>query len=156
MAASGIKAFTIDIPNSKLARLRSKLAVFNLPTEVQDDAWSRGPPVADILRLAEYWRDGFDWRAVEKKMNDDLPQFMTRIDVDGFGDFDVHFVHKQSETREAIPLLFVHGWPGSFVEVRKILPLLVGGGHGGEKEVPKFHVVAPSLVISGSRVDVPK
>jgi len=53
----------------------------------------------------------------------------------------VHYVHKKSEVVNAIPLLFVHGWPGSFLEVRKILPLLVEQS----PEHPSFHVVALSL-----------
>ena len=70
---------------------------------------------------------------------------MTKIDVDGFGTYDVHFVHQKSEVKNAIPLLFSHGWPGSFIEVSKILPELVKGG----KDFPAFHVVAPSLIDYG-------
>lgn len=69
-----------------------------------------------------------------------LPQFETQITVDGFGPIDMHFLHQKSDVKGAIPLLFVHGWPGSFLEVTKMLPLLKGGD--GK---PAFHVVAPSL-----------
>ena len=93
----------------------------------------------DIQRFATYWRDRFDWRAHEKKMNE-LPNFQTTVTVDGFGEIPMHFVHQKSEVQGAIPLLFVHGWPGSFLEVTKMLPLLKGGD--GK---PAFHVVAPSL-----------
>lgn len=61
---------------------------------------------------------------------------MTEIDVEGFGTLDMHFVHSKSSQANAAPLLFVHGWPGSFAEVEKILPKLNEAG---------FHVVAPSL-----------
>ena len=53
---------------------------------------------------------------------------------------DMHFLHQKSDVKGAIPLCFVHGWPGSFLEVTKILPLLKGGD--GK---PAFHVVAPSM-----------
>jgi pimeloyl-ACP methyl ester carboxylesterase len=69
-----------------------------------------------------------------------FPQFETQVTVDGFGPIDMHFLHQKSEVKGAIPLLFVHGWPGSFLEVTKMLPLLKGGD--GK---PAFHVVAPSL-----------
>ena len=69
-------------------------------------------------------------------MNDRLPQFRTPIDVDGFGTLDIHFVHSKSSNANAIPLLFLHGWPGSFVEAYKILNPLNEAG---------FDVVAPSL-----------
>ena len=52
----------------------------------------------------------------------------------------MHFIHQKSDVKGAIPLLFVHGWPGSVLEVTKMLPLLKGGD--GK---PAFHVVAPSL-----------
>jgi pimeloyl-ACP methyl ester carboxylesterase len=69
-----------------------------------------------------------------------FPQFETQVTVNGFDAIDMHFLHQKSEVKAAIPLLFVHGWPGSFLEVTKMLPLLSGGD--GK---PAFHVVAPSL-----------
>lgn len=60
--------------------------------------------------------------------------------MEGFDPLNIHFLHQKNEVKAAIPLLFVHGWPGSFLEVTKILPLLKGGD--GK---PAFHVVAPSL-----------
>lgn len=71
----------------------------------------------DIKRIATHWRSNFDWRAHEKKMNDELPMFQTTVDVEKHGPVDMHFVHQKSEAPGAIPLLFVHGWPGSFLEV---------------------------------------
>jgi len=59
----------------------------------------------------------------------------------GFGTINIHYVHKKSEAVGAIPLLFVHGWPGSFLEVQKILPLLTAAS----PEHPSFNVVAFSL-----------
>jgi len=94
---------------------------------------------ADVKRFVEHWRTTFDWRAHEKWMNS-FPQFETTVHVDGFGDIDMHFLHQKSNVKDAIPLLFVHGWPGSFLEVTKMLPMLKGGD--GK---PAFHVVAPSL-----------
>lgn len=70
----------------------------------------------------------------------ELPQFTTPISVQGFNPIDIHFIHQKSGNQNAIPLLFVHGWPGSFLEVTKMLPLLKGDG--GKVA---FDVVAPSL-----------
>ncbi|TFK82696.1 alpha/beta-hydrolase [Polyporus arcularius HHB13444] len=63
------------------------------------------------------------------------------IEVEGFGILNMHYVHHRSDVDDAIPLLFVHGWPGHFLEVRKILPLLTATS----PDHPSFHVVAPSL-----------
>jgi len=68
--------------------------------------------------------------------------FTRDIEVDGQGTLNIHYVHKKSEVENAVPLLFVHGWPGSFFEVRKILPLLVAPS---TPDAPAFHVVAVGL-----------
>jgi len=62
-----------------------------------------------MKRLTEYWANGFDWRAQEAALNEKLPQFTTKVDVEGFGELEVHFVHKRSVREGSIPLLFCHG-----------------------------------------------
>ena len=89
--------------------------------------------------MAKYWVEEYDWRAVEKKLNA-IPQFKTEIKVEGFDLIDIPFVHQKSDVKGAIPLLFLHGWPGNFLEVTRLLPLL-----RGENGKQAFHVVAPSL-----------
>ena len=82
----------------------------------------------------DFWRNKYSWREEEAKLNK-LPQFTTPIDVDRFETLNIHFVHSKSSKLDSIPLLFLHGWPGSFIEVSKILPQLNEAG---------FDVVAPS------------
>lgn len=84
--------------------------------------------------LTKYWLEKFDWRVAEANLNQ-LPQFKTSIEVENFNTLEIHFIYQKSSIPNAIPLLFVHGWPGSFIEVTKLLPLLKN----------QFHVVAPSL-----------
>jgi len=140
-----IKPFKIDIPEVKIERLKQKLSLTDFPDEVVDaDSWSRGAPLSDIKRLTSYWQDGFDWRKAEAKLNE-FPQYKASIDIEGFGTYNVHFVYQESKVKNAIPLLFAHGWPGNFIEVIKILPELVKGG----KDFPAFHVVAPSMIDFG-------
>ena len=82
-----------------------------------------------------YWRDHYSWRSEETRLNK-VPQYSNSIETDGFGQVDLHFVHSLSSSSHAIPLLFLHGWPGSFQEVSKAPPSLNAAG---------LHVVAPSL-----------
>jgi pimeloyl-ACP methyl ester carboxylesterase len=139
--ASTIKPFKIAVPDSAIKRLKDKLELTTWPDEVSfSNDWNYGAPLADIKRLAKKWQTDFDWRAHERKLNE-LPQFITTIPVDGFGDLQVHFLHQKSPNPNSIPLLFCHGWPGSFLEVVKLLPLLTNPSESG----PTFHVVAPSL-----------
>ncbi|KDR82898.1 hypothetical protein GALMADRAFT_134434 [Galerina marginata CBS 339.88] len=133
--------FKIAIPEASIDLLQQKLALTTLPDELDDAGWDYGVPLADIRRLLARWRDGYDWRKQEAQINEELPQFTRDIEVEGHGVLNVHYVHQKSDTVDAIPLLFVHGWPGSFLEVRKILPLLVAAS----PEHPSFHVVALSL-----------
>jgi hypothetical protein len=142
---ASITPFRIDVPEDKIARVKQKLAFSDFPSEVTDvEPWSRGPPLADIKRLAHYWEHDFDWRKAEAKLNE-LPQYTVGVEIEGHGTHQVHFVHQPSTVNNAIPLLFIHGWPGSFVEVTKLLPQLVEGGDS----YPAFHVVAPSLIDFG-------
>lgn len=136
--------FKIDIPDSALDALKAKLAAVTLPPPApeSDDPWEYGVPLSEMTSLVEYWKTQFDWRAAEKALNADLPQFTLPVDVKDHGTLTAHFVHQRSPRADAKPLLFVHGWPGHFGEVRKILPLLT---NPEKEEDPAFHVVAPSL-----------
>jgi hypothetical protein len=101
--------FKIAIPEPQLSRLRQKLALTILPDELPESDWAYGVPLSDIQRLVKRWGDGYDWRKHEAELNDELPQFMRGIEVDGFGVLGVHYVHKRSILDSAVPLLFVHG-----------------------------------------------
>ncbi|KAH7130052.1 Alpha/Beta hydrolase protein [Dendryphion nanum] len=138
---ASIKPFTIAIPDSEIDRLNQKLALASFPDEVDDAGWDYGAPLPDVKRLATYWKDTYSWRNAEAALNK-LPNYLAQIEVEGFGAIDVHFLHQQSQVKNAIPLLFVHGWPGSFLEATKILPLLADSEKNGG---PAFHVIAPSL-----------
>ncbi|KAF9483357.1 alpha/beta-hydrolase [Pholiota conissans] len=133
--------FTINISDDAIQHLQEKLALTVFPDELDDAGWEYGAPLSDIRRLVAHWKDGYDWKKNEAKINAELPQFTRDIDIEGFGALNIHYVHQKSKVPDAIPLLFVHGWPGSFLEVRKILPSLVEGS----KDYPAFHVVAFSL-----------
>lgn len=146
---SNIRPFRIAIPDSRLERLRAKLALTDFPSELETDIsnpWSRGPLKSSVKQLADYWLNHFDWRKAEASLNDNFPQFTATIYVSGFGNYDIHFIHLRSKVKNAIPLIFLHGWPGSFYEGTKIAhPLINGDGHSQ----PAFHVVIPSLVDHG-------
>ncbi|KAJ7243796.1 Alpha/Beta hydrolase protein [Mycena rebaudengoi] len=135
------RSFSIAVSEASLENLRNKLALSRLPDELPGSGWEYGVPLAVLRRLLERWRDGYDWRHHEAQINSALPQFVRPISVDGHGTLSIHYVHQRSSIPGAIPLLFVHGWPGSFIEARKILPLLVEGS----ADHPSFHVVILSL-----------
>ena len=103
------------------------------------DDWSQGVPLAALQDLVAYWRDGYDWRRCEARLNG-LGQSITEI-----GGLDIHFLHVRSPHAGAMPLLLTHGWPGSVVEFLDcIAPLTDPTAHGGDA-ADAFHVVVPSL-----------
>lgn len=104
-----IKPYKVHVSDEKIASVKAKLdnATFPEDVPVYDDN-EFGMRVKDVKRLAEYWRNGFDWRAQEAKINE-LPQFITKVPVSGFGDVELHFVHQKSKAKNALPLVFVHG-----------------------------------------------
>jgi pimeloyl-ACP methyl ester carboxylesterase len=136
---SEIRPFRVDVPQATLDDLRDRLARVTWPDELPGVGDSYGVPVSYVRPLAEYWRDGYDWRAQEARLNAH-PQFTTEIDGQ-----TIHFLHVRSPEPDALPLILTHGWPGSVVEFLDVIgPLSDPRAHGGDP-ADAFHLVIPSL-----------
>jgi pimeloyl-ACP methyl ester carboxylesterase len=134
-----VEAYTVRIAQGALDDLRERLARTRWPDEVAGAGWEYGANLAYMRELLAYWRDGFDWRAREEALNR-LAHF--RASVEGFG---IHFIHERGKGPDPLPLILLHGWPSSFVQMLKIIPLLTDpAGHGGDP-ADAFDVVVPSL-----------
>jgi microsomal epoxide hydrolase len=134
-----IEPYRIEVPEAVLRDLRERLARTRFPDQLDGGGWVYGTELGYLRELCRYWREEFDWRAQEAALNR-LPQFRTRID--GLG---VHFVHARSPRRDALPLVLLHGWPGSVFEFSKVIgPLCDPSAERGDA-ADAFHVVCPSL-----------
>lgn len=134
-----VTPFRIAVPDEVLDDLRRRLAGTRFPGEVAASGWSYGTNLGYLRDLVSYWHEKYDWRAAESTINQ-LPQFTAEIDGT-----TLHFVHRRGAGPSPTPLLFVHGWPGSFWEVHKIIgPLCVPAASGGDPG-DAFDVVAVSL-----------
>ena len=134
-----MKPFRVHVTDDVLLDLRRRLSTTRFPPPSPAGPWSDGTDSSFLGGLLEYWRDGFDWRKQEALIND-LPQFLAEADGR-----QLQVVHARSAEADALPLLLIHGWPGSFWEFRRILPLLTDpAAHGGDPR-DAFHVVIPSL-----------
>src|SRR5262245_35292641 len=134
-----LRPFKIDVPDDALADLRRRIAATRWPDEETVADRSQGTQLAKLQELVRYWGTDYDWRKVEAKLNA-LPQFMTEI-----GGLDIHFIHVRSKEPNAMPLLITHGWPGSIIELLKVIdPLTNPTGHGGRAE-DAFDLVIPSM-----------
>jgi epoxide hydrolase len=134
-----IKPFRIDIPQSTLDDLATRLQNSRLPAALPGDDWDTGVPVSWLAELVDYWRTEYDWRKAEAELNAH-PQFTTTIDGQ-----QVHFLHVKSPEADALPLVLTHGWPGSIVEFLDLIgPLTDPVAHGGDA-ADAFHLIIPSL-----------
>lgn len=126
----------VAVPRGELDGLRARLnATRRVPRPAflsAEDAAARGGDPEELEGLAGAWSELVArWDETEERLNR-LNHF--RASVDG-GAVDLHFV--RSPPREgSVPLLYVHGWPGSFLECEPIMPLLEARG---------YDVVCPSL-----------
>jgi pimeloyl-ACP methyl ester carboxylesterase len=136
---TAIRPFRVNVPEADFAELRRRIAATRWPEgEPVPDA-SQGVQLATMQKLARYWATDYDWRRFEARLNA-LPQFITEIDG-----LDIHFIHVRSKHANAMPLIVTHGWPGSIVELLKIIdPLTNPTAHGGSAS-DAFDLVIPSL-----------
>jgi hypothetical protein len=109
MASPDPTPFTIKIDEREIQYLKAKLDTTRFPDELKDSEWNYGVPLEDMKRIVNHWKTSYDWRKEAERLNSLLPQFTQNIDVDGHGSLKIHFVHKRSEVKEAIPILIVHG-----------------------------------------------
>jgi pimeloyl-ACP methyl ester carboxylesterase len=137
--SDAVTPFTLSVPQADLDDLARRLDQTRWPNKETVDDWTQGSPLARVQALCAYWREGYDWRRFEARLNA-LGQYRTVIDG-----LDVQFLHVRSKHENALPLLITHGWPGSVAEFMKVIgPLTDPEAHGGKAE-DAFHVVAPSL-----------
>ena len=134
--AATIRPFKTHVPDSVLADLHRRLAETKWPDQIPGTTWEYGVDIKKIRELEEYWQNGYDWRAQEAKINR-FDQFTTEIDGQR-----IYFIHQRSPRPDAIPLMLIHGWPGSIVEFLELIQPLT---QPKDANTPAFDVVVPSL-----------
>jgi pimeloyl-ACP methyl ester carboxylesterase len=131
-----IRPFKMHVPDCVLIDLRRRLAEAKWPDQLPGTTWEYGADIKKVRELADYWQNGYDWRAQEAKINR-FDQFTTEIDGQ-----QIYFIHQRSSRPDAIPLMLIHGWPGSIVEFLALIEPLIDPK---EKNSPAFDVIVPSL-----------
>jgi pimeloyl-ACP methyl ester carboxylesterase len=127
-----VRPFEIALPDAVLDDLRRRLRRGRWPDRLAGPPWELGTDLDYLHELVDYWTDGFDWRRIEAELNR-FDHFTTEVDGQR-----LHFVHQRAADDEALPIVLLSGWPSTFAEFAKVVPLLTDGS-------PPFHVVAPSL-----------
>jgi microsomal epoxide hydrolase len=131
-----IQQFKMHVPDRVLVDLRRRLAEANWPDQLPGTTWEYGADINKVRALADYWENRYDWRTQEAKINR-FDQFTTEIDGQ-----QIYFIHQRSRRPDAIPLLLIHGWPGSILEFLALIEPLT---HPKDSHTPAFHVIIPSL-----------
>ena len=133
------RPFTVAISDPALDDLRQRLERTRLPITLLQDDRNEGVSMACMCRIIDHWRHRFYWRVQESELNR-LPHRIASIDG-----LDVHFVHQRGVGPAPLPLVITHGWPGSFAEMKQLIPLLADPGAYGGDARDAFDVVVPSL-----------
>jgi pimeloyl-ACP methyl ester carboxylesterase len=134
-----MRPYRIDVPQSTIDELHRRISATRWPADLPGVGWERGVPLGYLKELAEYWRDSYDWRKAEERLNAH-PQFITEIDG-----AEVHFLHVRSPEPDARPMIITHGWPGGVAEFLDVIgPLTDPRSHGGDP-ADAFHLVIPSI-----------
>ena len=134
-----IRPFKVHLSDAAIKDLRKRISDTRWPDKETVTDQSQGANLSKLQSLANYWEKNYDWRKAEAKLNA-YPQFITTIDG-----IDIHFIHVRSKEANAMPIIISHGWPGSVIELLKIIdPLTNPTAYGGKAE-DAFDVVIPSL-----------
>ena len=131
--------YRLAVHDEVLDDLRERLTRTRWPDEIPESGWQYGSSLAFMRRLTARWRDGFDWRAQEAKLNA-FDQY--QVPLDGI---NLHFIHQRGVGPDPLPLLLLHGWPGSVWEFHELIPRLTDPARFGDDPADAFTVVTPSL-----------
>jgi len=137
--SESIRPFKVHVPQADLDDLRRRVQATRWPDRETVNDESQGVQLAKVKSLVEYWGSDYDWRKVEAELNA-LPMFETNIDG-----LDIHFIHVKSRHPNALPLLITHGWPGSILEMTKLIGPLTNPTAFGGKAEDAFDVIIPSM-----------
>ncbi|XP_031176961.1 epoxide hydrolase 1 [Sander lucioperca] len=135
-----IRPFTVSTSAEELEDLYRRIDQTRPVPSLEDSHFTYGFNSQCLHTVLSYWRNGFDWRRQVDRLNQ-YPHFKTTIEG-----IDIHYLHVKPKTvpegSTALPLIMVHGWPGSFYEFYGLIPLLT------EPSDPShlvFEVVCPSI-----------
>ena len=140
-----IRPFISKIPDQALDDLRQRISKTRWPDEIKNAEWRYGASLSYIKELIQFWQNNFVWRDVETEINS-YPNFIAEIDG-----YNIHFLHIKGKGKDRIPIIITHGWPGSFLEMMKLIPVL------SDNSEQSFDLVIPSIIGFGfsQKIDNP-
>lgn len=140
-----MQPFKIEISDNDINYLKQRLANARWTATNMQSGWEKGVPVDYLKNAADYWLNKFDWKEQEARLNQ-YPHFMTEIDGQ-----TIHYLHIKSPKAKAVPLMLIHGWPGSFADFTAVIEPLTNPQDSGQIA---FDLVIPSIPGFGFSVPV--
>ncbi|MBA2500417.1 MAG: epoxide hydrolase [Chitinophagaceae bacterium] len=129
-----IRPFTIHIEQEVLDDMIRRIQQTRWLDTIVNSGWNYGADLTYMKELAGYWQTTFDWRKTEMLINS-YGNYIAKLNG-----YDVHFMHIKGKGKKSIPLIITHGWPPSFIEMMKLIPLLT------ENKELSFDLVIPSMM----------
>lgn len=133
--STDVKPYKIAIAASAIDDLKKRIAETRWPDEVKGANWDYGTNLTYLKELSAYWQTKFDWKKQEAALNL-FKQYI--VNVNGT---NIHFIYEKGKGKNSTPIVLLHGWPSSFVQMLKIIPLLTKADANGNS----FDVIVPSL-----------
>lgn len=137
--AAVITPYKIDVPEDIIRQTRERLRNIKWPDVPFDDSARYGASFPYLKSVLSYWAEEYSWRAWEDKLNSH-PHFLTEVDG-----LDLHFWHVRGTKPGSIPLLLLHGWPGSPIEFWDLIGPLTDPAAHGSPDAPSFDVIVAEL-----------
>jgi len=134
-----VKPFKVNISDQIIKDIYDKVKKYPWHEMPNDGGWEYGTNLDYMKEISKYWVSEFDWRKYEREINK-FPNFITKVD-----DIDIHFIHEKGSGSKPMPLVIIHGWPGTIVEFLHIIEKLAHPERFDGKEEDAFDVIAPSL-----------
>lgn len=133
--------FKIEVKDDFLSFTHRKVSDYRPSTSFFQKWTAEGPPQDAVNNIAQYWATKYNWKDIERNLNNDFNHFATSVPGNGShpAPISFHFIHEKSQAAEAIPLLLLHGWTSTHLEWTKVVKKLI------QENGRSFHVVAVDL-----------
>jgi len=142
MTITTMERFHIAVDDAVLADLRERLERTRFPkSSPQGAPWAFGTSLAYMQKVVVHWRDQYDWRAWERRLNQ-FEQYRVPLGPD---QLRVHVLIERGSGANPMPIVLTHGWPGSIVELLELIEPLAHPERFGGSIDDAFTVVVPSI-----------
>jgi pimeloyl-ACP methyl ester carboxylesterase len=141
----GPQPYQINFNETVMHDIRRRASRFLATPNIDIPEWYDGPPGPGLASIAEYWATEFDFRRFEDEINNNFSHYLTTVPHPGMGyngSLQIHYIHQVSQRCDAIPILFLHGWPSTSLEWAAIVPSLIAPPNAS---LPAFHAIALDL-----------